>query len=48
MRVFKREIVSQSVLTRLKILVIVLFLVLFFCAIGRNAASILAVPDTGW
>ena len=30
MWVFKREIVSQSVLTRLKILVIVLFLVFFF------------------
>ena len=30
MRVFKREIISQSVLTWLKILVIVLFLFLFF------------------
>ena len=49
MTVFKREIISQSVLTWLKILVIVLFLFfVFFCAIGRNAASILAVPVTGW
>lgn len=48
-RVFKRGIISQSVLTWLKILVIVLLLLLllFFGAIGRNAASILAVLQAG-
>ena len=43
MRVFKREIISQSVLTWLKILVIVFF----FLRNIRNAVRILAVSQAG-
>ena len=43
MTVFKREIVSQSVLTWLKILVIVFF----FLRNIRNAVRILAVSHSG-
>ena len=44
MTVFKREIISQSVLTWLKILVIFFF---FFLRNIRNAVSILAESQAG-